>query len=567
MMSPDGRFSLVLNGEIYNYIELRDECRRAGAEFHTGTDTEVLLAAWALWGERCLTRLKGMFAFLIVDRAAGTATIARDYFGIKPLYFTVTPDVIAVASEVLTLVESGHAGIELHPDIAYEYLRFGAPRATDRTLLRDVQSLPAAHVAVFDFRSGVLSAARPYWSLRPTPRTIGFADAVVECRERFLENVRLHLRSDVPTGAALSGGIDSSAIVCAIRRLEPDLDLHTFSYIPSDRRISEEPWIDIVHQATGGIAHKIRPRPDALADQLELLVRRQGEPFASASIFGQFLVFERAREVGVPVVLDGQGADELLGGYLQFVGTRAAEDLLHGDVIGAARRFRDGADGVRGRLAIAGHLAQSLLPSGQLALARQIAGRSLCPPYIDQDWLRAQGVAWRRTAEAMIGRHRDLRAHLIDTIECGSLTNLLRYADRNAMAFSIENRVPFLTHDFADFLFSLPSEYLISRTGMRKHVFREAMKGILPEPIRQRRDKVGFEVDEAHWLRTSRDRFADVWQELSALPMIDERALARFLADFWAHLRSASPLVWRALVFALWYREAIRAQARSRASP
>ncbi|MGZ8375713.1 MAG: asparagine synthase (glutamine-hydrolyzing) [Gemmatirosa sp.] len=555
METPDGALAVVFNGEIYNYVELREECRRAGAEFTTETDTEVLLHAWRLWGESCLTRLKGMFAFVMLDRRAGTATLVRDFFGIKPLYHAMSAGELAVSSELWPLVRSGIAGGELHADVAYEYLRFGATHASDRTLLRDVQSLPPAHLAVFDFRTGTLGPARRYWKLGATRRTISFADAAAECRERFLENVRLHLRSDVPVGAALSGGIDSSSIVCAMRHLEPDLDLKTFSYIPTEASVSEERWVDMVHAQVGGACFKIRPDAHGLAADLETLVRRQGEPFASGSMFAQFRVFQRARAEGVPVTLDGQGADELMAGYWTYVGTFAAERLRRGDVAGAARLAWNAAPGARGRLMMGQLVAQSVLGPAGRAMARRAAGRGLVPAHLDADWLAAQGVDARRTADALVGRHRTLHEHLIATVEHGSLPNLLRYADRNSMAFSVESRVPFLTHDFAEFLLSLPAEYHVSPEGERKHVFREAMRGLLPEPIRRRQDKIGFFADDAQWLRGSREHFAHVWELLPTLPMFDARTLPRFLDDFFAGRNAQAALVWRALVFGLWHLE------------
>lgn len=555
MTTPDGRLTIIFNGEIYNFIELREQCRLAGACFVTESDTEVLLHAWRLWGEDCLTRLKGMFAFVIVDREAGTATLVRDFFGIKPLYYAVTEQTLLVSSEIFPLLQTGEVGAELDPEIAYEYLRFGATMAVDRTILREIRQLPGAHVAVFDFRTGALSMPRAYWALHATNRAITFKDAVAECRERFLDNVRLHLRSDVPVGAALSGGIDSSSIVCAMRLLEPELELKTFSYIPADPSKSEEHWVDLVHAKVGGECHKIRPTGAELSEDLELLVRRQGEPFASASIFAQFRVFQRARAEGVPVTMDGQGADELLGGYWPHVGTRAAERLRHGDVLGMARLTASSGTGIRGAAMMGGMLAQSLLPPRLRAMARSLVGRSVAPSYLDVDWLAAQDVDVAATADAMIGRYRTLKEHLVESVTQGSLPPLLRYADRNSMAASIESRVPFLTHDFAEFLLSLPPEYLISPRGVRKHVFREAMAGILPEPIRQRQDKIGFFADDGLWLRQNRERFEEIVDELGTLPLFRSLELTRFFADFWAGRHTQAALVWRAVVFGYWRRE------------
>jgi asparagine synthase (glutamine-hydrolysing) len=564
MESSDGRFVIVFNGEIYNYVELREQCRARGCEFRTGSDTEVLLVAWSLWGVALLSRLKGMFAFVIVDRSLGVATLVRDHFGIKPLYVAETDTTVYVSSEPLPLLRLAGVDDGMNPDIVFGYLRFGATRDIKRTILRGVQTLPPAHIATFEFASGVLRTAQPYWSPRAGSRLVHFADAVAECRERFVENVRLHLRSDVPVGAALSGGVDSSAIVCAMRQLEPDVDLRTFSFISSDRAKSEERWVDLVHERVGGTCFKVCPEPSDLGSDMEDLVRCQGEPFASASIYAQYRVFKKAREMGVSVTLDGQGADELLGGYWPYVGTSAAALLRRGDFVGAVRLMIGSARGTDALRLVASLAGQSLLPKSARSFARRIAGKRFVPRYFAADWLADANVNAFGISDAMVGRYSDLKAHLVDTLSAGSLSTLLRYADRNSMAFGVESRVPFLTHDFAEFLLALPSEYLVSRDGTRKHVFREAMRNVLPEAIRIRPDKIGFVADDAVWLRASRNVFADAASECRDLPIFNGRALTRFLTDFWEGKHSHALLVWRVVVFAYWLREMERVRAMPR---
>jgi asparagine synthase (glutamine-hydrolysing) len=548
MFTADGRYAMIFNGEIYNYLELRAECQRAGAAFRSASDSEVLLQCWALWGERCLSRLVGMFAFVIVDREKQTATLVRDNFGIKPLYYAATGGEFLVASEIAALVATGRIAADPTPTLAYEYLRFGATDSNELTALRDVRSLPPAHLAVFDFATGRLGPVRRYWELRAEPRTISFTDAVAECRERFFQNIRLHLRSDVPVGAALSGGIDSSAVVCAMRQIEPGMDLRTFSYIAAETAHSEEKWVDIVHATVGGQCFKICPQPGDLVRDLATLVRHQGEPFASASIYAQYRVFRCAREQGVPVTLDGQGADELLGGYWPHVGTQAAALFRAGRWRQAWSTLGSGGD----RRLAAQMLAQSLLPPAARAVARRFAGKDLLPSYFNPAWFRDQQVDLAGTADALVGRHPTLHAHLVANATRGSLPNLLRYADRNSMAFSIESRVPFLTPDFATFLLSLPADYLVGPDGTRKRVFREAMRGVLPEPIRTRRDKIGFFADDALWLRHNAAVLQPLCLRAAEEPMFDGPRLRVFLDDFFAGRHHSALLVWRVLVFALW---------------
>lgn len=548
----DDRYVMIYNGEIYNYVELRRECVAAGWSFRTESDSEVLLACWALWGEAAVARFTGMFAFVIVDREAGQAWIGRDAFGIKPLHYALTDDRLIICSEIAPIVSTGRIAIEVDPVQTVEFVRFGASATTDRTLIDGIRRLPAASVARFDFATGELSEPWRFWSATTARRKISFADAVAECRERFLTNVRLHLRSDVPVGAALSGGLDSSAIVCAIHHLEPDVRLNTFSFISAEPGQSEEKWVDIVNAHVGAKAHKVVPQPGDLANDLDRMIATQGEPFGSASIYAQYRVFAMAREAGVPVTLDGQGADEILAGYWPYVATYGASQIRRGRIDRALRLIAHGGDSMGTRLRMAAQLGQALLPAGAVGRYRRVLGRSILPDFLDTGWLAANGVEEAAIASAMLTNYRDMTAHLVDTTVRTSLPTLLRIADRSAMAFSVESRVPFLTQDFADFLFSLPPEYIVSLRGDRKHVFREAMRDILPDAIRARRDKIGFFADDGLWLRSNRASFEQYLDAVSAIPAFDgERTLA-YLRCFFDEGRGSAQQVWRIFTFAIW---------------
>lgn len=553
MATSDGHFVMVYNGEIYNYLELRTECLAAGWSFRTESDSEVLLACWALWGKACLSRLVGMFAFVVVDRVAGCAWVARDAFGIKPLHLAMGADALLISSELPPLLSTGAVPFELDAAQTLEYVRFGASTDTRGTLVQGIEKLPAASVARFDFATGALGTAETYWQPETAHRTISFGDAVAECRERFLANVRLHLRSDVPVGAALSGGLDSSAIVCAVHHLEPALQLNTFSFISAEPGQSEEKWVDVVNAHIGAAAHKVVPQPGDLAADLDALVRAQGEPFGSASMYAQYRVFRMAREAGVPVTLDGQGADELLGGYWPHVATRGAALLRGGKMNSVWALLRHGADSNATRLHLAAQLAQAALPGSTIASFRKFIGRSIVPPFFDIGWLAASGISEQQVGADMIASFASLQEHLIDATVRTSLPTLLRIADRSSMAWSIESRVPFLTSDFADFLFSLPPEYVISGRGDRKHVFREAMIGILPEPIRTRRDKIGFAADDNIWLRHNRACFEPHVETIRSLPMFDAERVTRYIRQFFDDGTGSAQQVWRLFIFAIWH--------------
>jgi asparagine synthase (glutamine-hydrolysing) len=552
MAVADDRYVMVYNGEIYNYVELRRECVAAGWSFRTESDSEVLLACWALWGEDAVRRFVGMFAFVIVDREAGQAWIGRDAFGIKPLHYALTDDRLIICSEIAPIVSTGRVPIDVDPVQTVEFVRFGASATTDTTLIGAIRRLPAASVARFDFATGELSEPKRFWSPTTERRTIGFADAVAECRERFLTNVRLHLRSDVPVGAALSGGLDSSAIVCAIHHLEPDVRLNTFSFISAEPGQSEEKWVDIVNAHIGAQAHKVVPQPGDLANDIDRMIAIQGEPFGSASIYAQYRVFAMAREAGVPVTLDGQGADEILAGYWPYVATYGASQIRRGRIDRALRLIAHGGDSMGTRLRMAAQLGQALLPAGAIGGYRRALGRSILPPFLDSEWLTANRVDEAAIAGTMLTNYPDMASHLIDTTVRTSLPTLLRIADRSSMAFSVESRVPFLTPDFADFLFSLPPEHIVSPRGDRKHVFREAMRGILPEAIRTRRDKIGFFADDGLWLRSNRATFERYLDAVAAVPAFNSKRTGDYLRGFFDEGRGSAQQVWRIFMFAIW---------------
>ena len=383
-------------------------------------------------------------------------------------------------------------------------------------------------------------------------RRISFADAVDECRTRFLDNVRLHLRSDVPVGAALSGGLDSSAIVCAVKHLEPDLRLNTFSYISSQSGQSEEKWVDIVNAHIDAIEHKVRPESTAFGDELDKLIMMQGEPFGSASIYAQLKVFESARAAGVPVTLDGQGADEMLAGYWPYVATHGAAQIRKGRLDRAARMILHGGDTWSTRARMTAQFGQALMPDGLLALYRRMIGRSVLPDFFDKSGLEDRGVTETGLAAEVLSQYSSLNAHLADTTVRTSLPTLLRIADRSSMAHSVESRVPFLTADFADFLLTLPPEYLVSERGDRKHVFREAMRGILPEPIRLRRDKIGFSADDGLWLRENWGALEHLLPQVEADPIFDPLEVRQFIAAFHRGAAGTAQQVWRIMIYALW---------------
>jgi len=502
MASTDGRLWIVFNGEIYNHPELRRELEKDGYPFCSGTDTETLLAAWQHWGAECLDRLEGMWAFSLWDVERRLLHLCRDRFGIKPLYCRAEPGQWSFASEIPPLLRFGRRPPGINAAALFRFLRFGITDAGSRTLFSGIQRIPPARLWTLDLAAGGAPHDRRYWQLpASTHGHSELGEAALALRGTLLNSVRAHLLSDVPLGVSLSGGLDSSSILCTLRQVLPDqLPIHAFAQTaPQFPQIDETRWIEAAAGAARASLQEVTPTAEDLRRDLAELVRLQGEPFGSTSIYAQFRVFRLAREAGITVVLGGQGADELLAGYPAYLGAKLAGLAASLDWLPALRLLRrigrqPGGDR-RGALARA--IAQ-LIPGWLEPLARRVAGEELAPRWLDAGWFRERGV--NPSAPALPPERSPLRARLRQAIEETSLPMLLRFEDRNSMANSIESRVPFLTRPVVELLAGLPDSFLIDDHATAKVVLRRAMEGLVPDPILRRRDKIGFATPERAWL-------------------------------------------------------------------
>ncbi|MBA3995703.1 MAG: asparagine synthase (glutamine-hydrolyzing) [Candidatus Accumulibacter sp.] len=558
MQSRDAVLSIVFNGEIYNYRELRAELEPLGHRFVSGSDTEVLLAAWRQWGRACLRRLVGMFAFAVFDRGHGTLTCVRDAFGIKPFFYAQEQGSFLFASEVSAIRALKQSKVELDWQRAYDYLVHADYDSGARSFLDGVLHLLPGHLIEQDLTSGRLSEPQRWWAPQIDERSdLSFAEAAELVRERFLANIRLHLRSDVPLGAALSGGIDSSAVVCAMRHVEPDLPINTFSYIARGSSMSEEVWVDRVNQHVGARPHKVAVSGEELARDLDDMIAAQGEPFGSTSIYAQYRVFQLAREQGVTVTLDGQGADEMLAGYNGYPGQRI-RSLLEKGQFAEAWHFLDewarwpGRSRLDGVKRAVGELSQGALYD----VLRRLNGMDSMPAWINAGPLQERGIIRRyprqRAQAGSAGRR--VMAELALCLTQRGLPALLRHGDRNSMRFSVESRVPFLTLDLVELALSLPESYLISPKGETKHIFRAAMRGIVPDDILDRRDKIGFATPEQEWLLGMAGQVRHWLIEDLRLPFLDQAAVLAQFDRVVAGQQAFSWQIWRWVNFCRWYR-------------
>jgi asparagine synthase (glutamine-hydrolysing) len=556
MHSIDGKWSIVFNGEIYNYLEIAKELRGLGVVLQSDSDTEVLLYAWSLWGKNCLKRLEGMFAFVILDRVNNLLTCVRDAFGIKPFFYFFDNKSFLFGSEISVINELLGRNSTLNYQTAYNYLVHGDYDSSSETFFENINHLPPAHLLEIELNKFSKVKLERWWKPETIEqKSINFEDAVNQVREIFLHNVKLHLRSDVPIGSALSGGLDSSAIVCAMRYLEPNMPIHTFSYVATGSGSNEEKWVDIINKHVGAIPHKVSISPNDLINDLDDMIKTQGEPFGSTSIYAQYRVYKMAKEAGVTVTLDGQGADEMLAGYDGYPGHRL-KSLLEQNRIFDSIKFLNNWSNFPGRSkSIALKYLVSELSSGSLyELLRKIDGRPSVPIWLNSKPLLDKGVKLNKPRYAS---HADLPGRrvieeLALSLSGRGLTWLLRHGDRNSMRFSLESRVPFLTTDLVNLLLSMPEEYLISPEGETKYIFRKAMRGIVPDSVLNRKDKIGFETPEKELLLSMGPLLNDWIPNDFNLPFLNIARIKHEINDVINGRKAYDKKIWRWLNFIRW---------------
>jgi asparagine synthase (glutamine-hydrolysing) len=554
MFSKDEKHIIIFNGEVYNYLELKKELKNLGYEFSTDTDTEVLLNAWIEWGEACLKKLVGMFAFVVFDKEQKKLFCARDAFGIKPFFYSLENGEFNFASEINALVKLLPEIPKINRQSSFNYLVHSVYDKDENSFFTGIKQLMPGHFIVFNLEDSSfcqIYECKKWWFPKINVRNdLSFNQAAKKLRELFLKSVEIHLRSDVPIGAALSGGIDSSAVVCSIRYLYPDLPIHTFTYNAEDSSINEEHWADIVNDFVHAIPHKINVSPEELKDDIDSLIIAQGEPFSTLSIYAQNRVFKEAKKNGITVVLDGQGADEMLGGYTGYPSQVLAEYLKRADLKGFftflnnhSKRFR-----IK-RIDVIKSFVGFLLPESIKSSLRLLNSRK---SVLFRNKMRLKNLKNTKINEDKDSNWRELAKELRRDLTSGRINRLLRYEDRNSMWYSIESRVPFLTIEIAEFLLSMPTEFLVSETGETKKLFRAAMRGIVPDEILDRKDKIGFETPERSLLLAAWPKLKESI-DFSVLPdFINPIGIREFIENSLKSDKDYDDMVWRIILFCKW---------------
>lgn len=494
------RFTIVFNGEIYNYIELRDQLISKGKIFKSQSDTEVLLALYAEKKENCLQDLDGMFAFAIWDDMEQKLFCARDRFGEKPFYFYRSRDRFVFASEMKALwavsvpktVNRNHLFYYLNYDIVSN------PNHPGHTFYNEIFSLESAHYLTIDLKGNL--EKKCYWDIDLSVKSnITFDDAKEQFLELFSQSIKRRLRSDVPVGSSLSGGLDSSAIVVLVDRLKEEGQIQkTFSARFANFEKDEGKYISQIVEATKVKDYYTWPDENKLLNDFEKMCYHQEEPFGSASIFAQWEVMKLAKEHEVTVLLDGQGADEIGGGYehyyRKYYGQLFREDRTK---YAFEMQMHEAFKGVKYHHSFLDKLI-SKNPDTFLKLKNySLVKYFMKNPLLNTEFF-ANHYALTYPHQVMFDLARDLKYNTLNS----GLPDLLRYCDRNSMAFSREVRLPFLNHNLVEFMFSMPSQYKI-KGGVTKMLIRESMRGLIPVIVLDRKDKVGYEPPQKKWFESS----------------------------------------------------------------
>lgn len=560
MSNSSGLVWIIYNGEIYNYIELREQLKTLGCSFKTNTDTEVILAAYEVWDKDCVEKLNGMWAFVIYDRRRNILFASRDRFGVKPLYYCRDENYFAFASEIKALLKLPFLKKGINPSAVFDYLVFSSVENEEEGFFEGICELLPSHN--FELNLGTAGFKKwKYYSLSCVDSWEKFDGKKVEeysniIRELIFNAIELRLRSDVPIGSCLSGGLDSSTVVCVVNELLKRESIaqigerqKVFTASYGNEGVDESKWAQCVVDATKTSWYQTFPGAEELFEDLENLVYVQEMPFNSTSIYAQYRVMKLARENGVRVLLDGQGGDELFAGYASYYRLLFVEMLKNFALWPSMREFNHmGNAPINARtllISLIYLLAMLWIPRAIKTKAVKIG--AMGNNYLNPDFWN--DYKWRLELfrdNNFSSLNRTLHGHMGGP----NLKTLLRYEDRNSMAFSVEARTPFADDvHLIEYVFQIPSVYKIYN-GWSKYLLRKSIRGLIPEEIRQRKDKIGFATPEARWLTEKANELkAYLGRDLS-----DFFDVEKVKTDWDRFLKGGarSGIIWRFINLAVW---------------
>lgn len=551
MQTADGRYTIAYNGEVYNYLDLRTELEALGHTFTTDSDTEVVLQAFAEWGGDAFDRFNGMWGLAIWDAQEQRLTLSRDHFGIKPVYLAQVGDTLLFSSEIKSILASGLYTKAVNERSLYRYLRFRIHEDGRETFFAGIERLEPGEMLTVD-ASGV--ERRMFTRLREELAELGkqqrpYDDAAAaEYKERLFEAVRLRLQSEVPVGTSLSGGLDSSAVAVIINQLLNQGDAttksvgarqNTFSAVFPGSANDEEKYVDAVLDICEGQvdSHKILPTADEFKQDLLDFIRTQEEPLISSGPYAQFQVMREATN-HVTVLLDGQGADEMMAGYIPYYFVYLRQLKAQGKKDAALELSKS---------------LDVLYRLGRFKLQDKIKRKKVIPAtaFMNSEF------SSKYAGEKFATEGNNLKLRLIEDLFQNSLPSLLRYEDKNTMRFSLEGRVPFLDKEVVKFIFSLSDEAII-KDGWNKRVLRDATRGLLPEMINRRRNKIGFTTPQGEWFMRLKNYFYNIFlsEEFANRPYFDQNEVLHAFEGWIKGTNGVDSMTfWRLLNVELWLRE------------
>jgi len=562
MESIDGSFVIVFNGEIYNYLELKEELKKKGAEFGNNTDTEVIMESYRYWGKDCVSHFNGMWAFVLLDKEKNRIFASRDRMGVKPFYFINRKDIFAFASEPKAMLEIFPEERVYNPAMVYRYLK-GQPEDMDeQTFYKNIFQLEPAMALIYDLEKHQIIHWR-YWEIdadKIYEKRIKGKNPVKEFRALLEDAVNIRMRSDVPIGASLSGGLDSSTIVGILSK-KYGKKVKTFSSVYDDEECNEKEYIDAVNIFAGADINLVFPNDNLdLLSAIEKIAVYHDGPNTSASMYSMYSVYQEAQKK-VKVLMDGQGADELLGGYLGSYFARLGDVLSKNTLPAKMEAMR--------MIHIIEREWPELTERMPTEFVRKAMGKKAALSYSHKTstqfskYINLFSEEFEQTVNKNIVQkkgkvegklNKELYCQLIQT----SLPQILHNVDGNSMTFSIEVRLPFLDYRIVEFCMALDGKYKI-KNQWTKWILRKSCKSYLPEKVLYRTNKMGFPAPFGRWIKECRekDKIRDIIFALGDRGIVRKDAIIGYYNQHMTGEVDRSIILYRFLSLELWLRRCV----------
>lgn len=566
MESFDGNLVIVFNGEIYNYLELKEELKKKGVKFRNNTDTEVIMEAYRHWGEECVNHFNGMWAFALLDKGKNRIFASRDRMGVKPFYYIDREDVFAFASEPKAILEILPEERKYNSAMVYRFLSEQPEDMDEQTFYKNIFQLEPATSMYYDIEKHSVHQWK-YWEIN--------ADEIYEKRikgknlveefKRLLENaIKIRMRSDVAVGSNLSGGLDSSTIVGILSK-KYGLKVKTFSSVYDDKDCNEKEFIDEVNKFAVTEPFLIFPDNNTnLIDAFEQIMIHHDGPNTNASMYSGYSVYKEAQKE-VRVLMDGQGADELLGGYLGSYFARLKDILLKNTLYSRLKAMK------------LVHIFNSEWPEMMRGIPsdilRKIMGKKASVQYFHKDFMKPNKSInlfmeeFEQTVDKNIERKSgkvkgNLNKELYYQLMQVSLPQILHNVDGNSMAFSMEVRLPFLDYRIVEFCMALDGKYKI-KNQWTKWILRKSCKEYLPEKVLYRKNKMGFPAPFGRWIKEceEKDKMKEIIFALGDRGIVRKDAIAEYYNQHMEGEADRSIILYRFLTLELWLRRYIDSAA------